>query len=355
VQAAAKMIRLPAASAASQETAFVTLSDALSPYVGSDDPRKEEKLADLEKWTRCGEEAMAANIRPANMPQDAFDKHHNTSESVLDRTAGFVAYMRHDYVLANTKLEAASKDDPQGALTCVLLALDKFFLPEPDPNSGIFYLARWADLAPKGYWAAPDVGEKSAAFLKQMYVIVHGSDKGLSALTKLAKSNTVPPPGFNVLPKPKTKHHYGSGIAATAIVGLLVYGLATHPDLMGEIGRSFAASVTPTTQKLMVFGGPGHGVYLGCLSCSEVEADSVFNPIGAHGSKVSSESIWNVVGQYGSQVSPYSACNALASDPPVIVDQDGNAYGRLTMNRVDARIGLGARFYNWLASDVCQN
>lgn len=56
-----------------------------------------------------------------------------------------------------------------------------------------------------------------------MYVLVHGPDKGLSDLRTLAKNNTVPPPGFNVLPKPKEKHHYGSAIATTIIAGLLIY------------------------------------------------------------------------------------------------------------------------------------
>jgi hypothetical protein len=339
LKAAEQIVRLPVVDANIQEKAFVELCEGLF-LVRPDDPQQERKLQDLEKWTRCGEQALAARLRQPNTSQDT----RKISESVLSRTAGYVAFRRQNYTLADARLEAAAKINPQDPLTYLWLGANKFYLPVPDPNSGVFYYARAANLAPEAF----------ARLLKQTYVIVHGSEKGLADVRKLAESNTDPPPGFNVLPKPKKEHHYGNAIAATAIAGLLIYGFAKNPELMGAMGRAYAGSLAPPQQtKLMIFGGPGHRVYLGCLSCSEIETDSVFNPIGPHGSKVSSESIWNVVSDYGSRVSPYSACNPLATDPPVIVDQEGSAYGRLTANQLSPDIGQGARFYNWLASVVC--
>ncbi len=358
VKVAEQLVRLPLAEPGSREVGFVELSGGLSPYVRPDDPEKERKLSDLQKWTRCGEEALAARLatRTPNMPQDAFDNTRKISENVLDRTAGFVAYMRQDYVLANAKLEAASNFNSQDALTYLWLSSTKFFLPVPDSNSGIFYLARWANLAPKGYWAKPEAKEASATYLKQMYKIVHGSEKGLPDVMKLAESNTIPPPGFNVLrPPPKEKHHhYVSAIAAAAIVGLLIYGVAEHPDFMEALGHSLGQS-QENERKLMIFGGPDHGTYLGCLSCQETARDSVLNEVGQYGSPYRPESIWNHYKQFGSPYSLYSACNELATDPPVIVDQDGTAFGRLTLNRNSPKIGAGRRFYDWLASTVCQN
>lgn len=344
-----QIVRLPLAEPGTREMAFVELSGGLSPYVRPDDPEKERKLSDLEKWTRCGKEALAA------LPQGVPENLRKTSESVLDRTAGFVAYMRQDYALANTKLEAASNLNSQDALTYLWLAATKFFLPVPDSNSGIFYLARWANLAPQGYWAKPEVREASAAYLKQMYRIVHGSEKGLPDVRKLAESNTIPPPGFNVLRPPKEKHHYGSAIAASAVVGLLLYGAVAHPDFMEALGRSLGQPQESKERKLMIFGGPDHGTYLGCLSCQEAARDSVLNELGQYGSPYRPESIWNHYKQFGSPYSPYSACNEFATDPPVIVDQDGTAYGRLTINRTSPKIGAGARFYDWLASAVCRD
>jgi hypothetical protein len=181
-----------------------------------------------------------------------------------------------------------------------------------------------------------------------MYVLVHGSDKDLKKVREIAKANTSPPRGFNVLPPLKKEHHYAATIAAAALVGLLAYGAVSCPDCL-------ASGAPAQTTKTMIFGGPGHRTYLGCLSCSEVASDSVFNAAGQHGSPVYPDSIWNSVGQFGSSFSPFSACNPEATDPPVIVDQSGNAYGRVTVNQYATGIGAGARLYDWLESTVCAN
>jgi hypothetical protein len=98
----------------------------------------------------------------------------------------------------------------------------------------------------------------------------------------------------------------------------------------------------------MIFGGTGHKVYLGCLNCSEFEADSVKNQFGIHGSAYSSESVFNHFRPYGSAYSIESACNTFASDPPVIVGQAGRYYGRLTLNTLAPQIGIGANLIGWL-------
>lgn len=84
--------------------------------------------------------------------------------------------------------------------------------------------------------------------------------------------------------------------------------------------------------KIMIFGGPGHDTYLGCLSCSDYSTESVFNEFSQFGSSYSTNSIYNSFSRFGSQFSKFSACSRTASDPPVIVNQDGDYYGRLTIN-----------------------
>ena len=106
--------------------------------------------------------------------------------------------------------------------------------------------------------------------------------------------------------------------------------------------------------KLMIFGGTNHTVYLGCLNCSEYASDSVKNTYGTHGSGYSQESIFNHYGSYGSPYSAESACSEYANDPPVIVDQNGKYYGRLTLNRYHAQLGIGAELMGWLAA-VCHD
>lgn len=111
-----------------------------------------------------------------------------------------------------------------------------------------------------------------------------------------------------------------------------------------------AAAQTP---EIMIFGGDNHDVYLGCLSCSEYDSDSVFNEYGDYGSRYSSESIFNNFGDYGSRFSQYSPCNPFANDPPVIVDEDGNFYGYLTLS-ISKNQGIrGTDIEQWLELVVC--
>lgn len=105
--------------------------------------------------------------------------------------------------------------------------------------------------------------------------------------------------------------------------------------------------------KLMIFGGPNHSTYLGCLSCNEYASDSLFNEFSSHGSSYGAASIFNAYGSFGSKYSSTSACNPYATDPPVIVDGSGKYYGRLTVNRARSDGPPSAELRAWLAG-VCK-
>ncbi|MCM1985122.1 hypothetical protein [Lyngbya confervoides] len=102
---------------------------------------------------------------------------------------------------------------------------------------------------------------------------------------------------------------------------------------------------------LLIYGSRGNGlrgiVFLGCVNCNKFDEDALANQFGEFGSQFSPKSIYNRFGDFGSQFSNVSACNPIATNPPVIVDQEGNFQGYLTLNRfvngtvIDPRI-LGA-------------
>jgi hypothetical protein len=83
--------------------------------------------------------------------------------------------------------------------------------------------------------------------------------------------------------------------------------------------------------KLLVFGGPSHEVFLGCL-CDEQDRDSIFNMTGEYGSDLSETSIRNKFAPYGSDNDDTSTCNAVATRPPLVVTSAGKSLGLLTMN-----------------------
>ncbi|KND60233.1 hypothetical protein BVER_05052 [Candidatus Burkholderia verschuerenii] len=106
--------------------------------------------------------------------------------------------------------------------------------------------------------------------------------------------------------------------------------------------------------KLMLYGGADHDVYLGCLNCSDTDAESVQNESGRYGSEISAQSIFNETGRYGSRLSPESPCNPFANDPPVIVDQNSSFYGYLTLNAAHRKAVTDGRTLNWLTYKVCK-
>jgi hypothetical protein len=108
-------------------------------------------------------------------------------------------------------------------------------------------------------------------------------------------------------------------------------GCASMGPALGGALTGASQGYHPNAQpRILLFGGPDHTTYLGCLSCSEYAADSIMNKYGQHGSAYSSESIWNHYSTFGSRYSSESACNSYANDPPVIVDSEGGYYGRLS-------------------------
>jgi len=92
-------------------------------------------------------------------------------------------------------------------------------------------------------------------------------------------------------------------------------------------------SVSQASTKRMLFGGHNNNTYLGCINCNKYSTDSVLNAYGNYGSPYSPTSIFNTYSEYGSSYSNYSPCNRYASNPPVIVDSNGNFYGYLTINQ----------------------
>jgi hypothetical protein len=83
-------------------------------------------------------------------------------------------------------------------------------------------------------------------------------------------------------------------------------------------------------QTILIFGGEKHNVYLGCLNCNKFENSSIWNIYGDNGSKYNDVCIWNEYSDFGGEYSDQSPFNKYASNPPVLVDSDGNFYGYFT-------------------------
>lgn len=126
---------------------------------------------------------------------------------------------------------------------------------------------------------------------------------------------------------------------------------ATWSGALQEMAAGASQQSAPAT--LLVFGGEDHKTFLGCLNCSETSQSSILNPY-SYGSPYG-QTIFNHYSDYGSQYSNEGACSRYAQDPPVIVDSNGNYYGRLTVNQYHAQIGIGRNYIEWLQTKVCNS
>ncbi|GGB27627.1 MULTISPECIES: hypothetical protein [Mucilaginibacter] len=85
--------------------------------------------------------------------------------------------------------------------------------------------------------------------------------------------------------------------------------------------------------KLNIYGGKNHDQFLGCVTCTNDDPNSIWNTLGRYGSTHETNSIWNPNGVYGSTKSDYSPFNKKAKCPPIILDENGKSKGYMTVNR----------------------
>jgi hypothetical protein len=101
-------------------------------------------------------------------------------------------------------------------------------------------------------------------------------------------------------------------------------------NLVAAIGVGLSAPAI-AAEDILIYGGDKNKEFLGCLSCNEYSANSVWNEMSTYGWK-NGFGKWNPFGPHKNPFSSTSACNEFSSNGPVLVDKKGKFYGRLTLN-----------------------
>ena len=123
-------------------------------------------------------------------------------------------------------------------------------------------------------------------------------------------------------------------ITNAGLASAFAAGSTTIKASVGSIyGTTSLTVISLITGDDHLWGGASLSIYLGCLTCSSFDSDSVCNQYGTYGSTYSSSSIWNEYGTYGSPYNSYSPWNAYSSSGPGIFSTDGlTFYGYFTVN-----------------------
>ncbi len=115
---------------------------------------------------------------------------------------------------------------------------------------------------------------------------------------------------------------------------------------------------TTYAQILHLYGGSNHDEYLGCLNCNSYDKNSIWNEYGAYGNSYYSKSIWNKYGTYGNEYNSNSPWNAYGTNPPIVVDQEGDFYGYFTVNKYKTKRAvfdlalIMYKYYDLIRDDV---
>ena len=136
------------------------------------------------------------------------------------------------------------------------------------------------------------------------------------------------------------------------VAGSYVIALAVGDgSLVSQIATvTITASSLPviSTITLYLYGGANNSIYLGCLTCNKVQADSICNSFGTYGNSFNASSIWNQFGTYGSSFQTYSPWNSFSNNGPLIVGSNNLSYGYFTTNAFKSNRTTGQAFLNIL-------
>lgn len=321
---------------------YTYLAEALF-HTKADEAHVYTKINEVDWTVRCGRETLLQLNSSAPGDRQKIGSIASSAEFTFAMAQAQASLLGNEEASALRESGAALQMKASDYRANYLFALAMLRSESPDDwQTGIFYLARASSLSP-----ADDGLKRSVA---DVYKVYHGSNKDLDKLLQTAANNASPPVGFRIEQQHVKDHRAAKIAVGVAIAALLGYAIVKSPETFAAIGQASSTPARSVSYKMMIFGGEDHKTYLGCLNCPKGAADSVLTPGGDHGPP--NEGVWDKAG-FGSRGSQYSACSVYASDPPVIVDEDGTYLGRLTLNRNHSQIGIGAKFYDWLHDSVC--
>ncbi|MBV8050236.1 MAG: hypothetical protein JOZ80_03555 [Acidobacteriaceae bacterium] len=153
----------------------------------------QQNLADAAQYATKGLDALKTAPKPDGMSDADFEKLKTQMGVIFNGAAGIAALQNKDYPGAQTNLRAAVQGDPNELRNVYPLALADLTGTPPNPVEGLFFIARAANLA------AGSPGQTQIEnYGKSQYTKYHGSDQGWTDVLATAKTNPMPPAGFDI-------------------------------------------------------------------------------------------------------------------------------------------------------------
>ncbi len=153
-----------------------------------------QSIADTTTYSSKGLECLATAQKTGTMTEAEFTTLKKEVTIIFNGGAGFAALQNKDYPHAQQYLLAAVTGEPNDIQNVYPLAM-AYLTPKPaDDNNGLFFIARAVSLAgPQGQAQIEGYGRK-------VYKNYHGTEDGWADVLATAKTNPLPPAGFNIPP-----------------------------------------------------------------------------------------------------------------------------------------------------------
>jgi tetratricopeptide (TPR) repeat protein len=153
----------------------------------------QQNLTEAAQYGNQGLAALKAATKPDGMSDADFDKLKTQVGVIFNGAAGIAALQNKDYATAQADLKAAVQGDPNELRNVYPLALADLTGTPPNTVEGLFFIARAGNLA-----AGSPGQQQIENYGKSQYTKYHGSDQGWTDLLATAKTNPLPPAGFDV-------------------------------------------------------------------------------------------------------------------------------------------------------------
>ena len=155
--------------------------------------QSQQGIADTAQYSSKGLDCLKTAQKPATMTDLEFDKLKKQVAIIFNGGAGFAALQNKDCEHAQQFLRAAVEAEPNDIQNVYPLAMSYLTCKPPNSVNGLFFIARAVNLA-AGSSGQADI----LKYGHSVYKNYHGSDEGWNDLIALAKSNPLPPAGFDI-------------------------------------------------------------------------------------------------------------------------------------------------------------
>ncbi len=172
----------------------------------------QKNLAEAREFSERGLEALATLKPREGVTPEEFATMKKQFGIYFHATVGLAALQVKDFPAAQKHLRSAVEENPADLSNVYPLSLSYLTAEPPDDVTGLWFVARAANLAPT---AASQ--KQISDFGRKKYIFYHGDEEGWKELLAQTKTTPFPPEGFTIKPAPTPAERAAKMVESTPV------------------------------------------------------------------------------------------------------------------------------------------